>query len=145
MNPHLHLHIAGALLLALSAAHAFFWRYFGWGAELRAVSPLTRQVFGVHCFFIALVVAMFGALSLCAADALLAPGLLSQVVLGGMVVFWACRLACQWFVYHRAIWRGRPLYTAMHVVFSALWSYLVFAYTMALIAARFSLSFPRVR
>jgi hypothetical protein len=93
VNAHFHLQIAGALLLMLSAAHAFFWRYFGWGAELALISVLTRQVFGVHCFFIALLLAMFGALSLFAADALLSPGTLSQAVLGGMLVFWVCRLA----------------------------------------------------
>jgi hypothetical protein len=133
MSPHLHLQIAGVLLLALSAAHGFFWRYFGWGEELAGLSTLTRQVFGVHCFFVALMLAMFGALSLFAADALLAPELLARAVLSGMLVFWLCRLACQWFVYDRAIWRARPLYKAMHVVFSALWTYLAFTYALALL------------
>ena len=76
---------------------------------------------------------MFGALSLFGADALLAPDPLARAVLGGMLVFWLCRLACQWFVYDRAIWRGRRLYTAMHVAFSALWTYLAFTYALALL------------
>ncbi len=120
------------MLLALSAAQAFFWHYFAWRKELAAVSLLTRQVFGVHCFFIALVLAMFGALSLFSADALLTRDPLSRTVLGGMLIFWLCRLACQWFVYDSAIWRGYRLLTAMHVVFSALWSYFVFTYALAL-------------
>jgi hypothetical protein len=134
MSAHLHLQIAGILLLILSAAQGFFWRYFGWARELAAVSLLTRQVFGVHCFFIALVLAMFGALSVFAADALLAPGALGRAVTCGMLIFWVCRLACQWFIYDRAIWHGRPLYTAMHAVLSALWGYFVFVYGLALAA-----------
>ena len=34
MSAHLHLQIAGVLLLALSAAQGFFWRWrFGWSAK----------------------------------------------------------------------------------------------------------------
>ena len=132
MNLHIHLQIAGALLLLLSAAHGGFSRYFGWKQELGALSLLTRQMFLVHTFFIALVVALIGALSLFCADSLLTPGPLSRAVLAGILIFWLVRLVFQWFVYDSAIWRGRPFYTVMHCLFSAFWIYAAVTYGMAL-------------
>src|SRR6266436_4385807 len=99
MNIALHIRIAGGLLLVLSALNLAMPRYFGWKSELKAVSLLTRQIFLVHCFFIALVVGLFGGLSLFGAALLLRPDPLSRAVLAGMLLFWLCRLAFQWFVY----------------------------------------------
>jgi len=132
VNVHIHLQIAGGLLLLLSAAHAGFSRYFGWKQELRQLSLLTRQIFLAHSFFIALVVALMGSLSLFCTSALLAPGPLSRAVLAGIFVFWLCRLAFQWFVYDAAIWRGKRLYTFMHFAFSVFWIYTVLTYGLAL-------------
>jgi hypothetical protein len=127
-----HLQIVGGLLLLLSAAHGGFNRYFGWKQELGRLSPLARQVFLVHSFFIALVVGLLGGLSLFRTDALLTPGPLSRAVLAGIFVFWLFRLAFQWFVYDSAIWRGRRFYTFMHCAFSLFWIYAVLAYGLAL-------------
>ncbi len=132
MTLRVHLHIAGALLLLLGLAHSVFDRYFGWKRELATLSLLTRRVFQVHCFFIALVLVMLGACSLFFTGALLEPTPLSRVLLAGLVVFWFCRLLAQWFVYDSAIWRGRPFYTVMHAAFSLLWIYLVATYGAAL-------------
>src|ERR1700692_1515744 len=68
MTIRLHLQIVGALLVVLGAAHRLFGRYFGWKKELERVSLLTRQVFAVHCFFIALLLMLLGACSLFYAD-----------------------------------------------------------------------------
>jgi hypothetical protein len=128
----LHLQIIGALLLILSAAHAFFPRYFRWKEELARLSTFTRQVFLVHCFFIALALALLGAASLVYPDALLEPPALSRILLPGIVLFWACRLVVQFAVYDSSIWRGRGFYTAMHIVFSAFWIYVAAAYGLAM-------------
>ncbi len=132
MNIYLHLKVVGALLLTLGLAHSMFSRYFKWQKELAQLSLLTRQILLVHCFFIALLLVMMGVCSLFYPSALLGSGALSRLVLTGFVVFWLCRLACQFFVYDPAIWRGRPLYTVMHVVFSLFWIYLVLIYGAAL-------------
>jgi hypothetical protein len=132
MNIRLHLEIVGVLLIALGLGHALFDRYFGWSGELAGVSLLTRQVFHVHTFFMGLLLVLLGACSLFYADALLDPAPLSRAVLAGMAVFWFCRLACQWFVYDSALWRGNRFRTAMHVVFSVFWVYLVLTYSGAL-------------
>jgi hypothetical protein len=132
MNIYLHLKVVGTLLLALGLAHSMFGRYFQWKKELAQLSLLTRQIFQVHCFFIALLVTMVGTCSLFYTDALLGSGVLSRVVLIGFVVFWLFRLGFQFFVYDPAIWRGRKFYTAMHVIFSVFWIYVVAIYGAAL-------------
>jgi hypothetical protein len=132
MNIYVHLKVVGALLVALGLAHSLFGRYFKWKQELAPLSLLTRQIFQVHGFFIALVVAMIGACSLFYTTALLASGALSRVVLTGFLVFWLSRLVIQLFVYDPAIWRGRRFYTFMHVVFTIFWIYVVLTYGNAL-------------
>ncbi len=132
MKLSMHLEIVGALLVLLGLSHAFFNRFFGWEQDLAGVSLLTRCIFYVHAFFIALGVVMAGAGSLLYADVLLHPGPLSRAILVGMTVFWLCRLLAQFFAYDPAIWRGDRFRTRMHVVFTLLWCYVTLVYAMAL-------------
>jgi hypothetical protein len=132
MNIRLHLEIVGALLMLLGLSHALMGRYFGWTSELARVSLFTRQVFEVHTFFIGLLLVLLGACSFFYAGALLEPSPLSRALLAGMVLFWLCRLTCQWFVYDSALWRGNRFRTVMHVVFSVFWIYMVLTYAAAL-------------
>jgi hypothetical protein len=128
----MNLRIVGILLGLLGLSHAFFNRYFGWERELADVSLLTRQIFFVHSFFIALGVVLGGAASFLCADALLRPGLLSRTLLAGMTVFWLCRLLAQFFAYDSRIWKGNRFRTVMHAVFSVLWIYVSAIYGIAL-------------
>lgn len=135
MNPEWHLRIAGALQLALALAHLFFPRRFDWQRELARLSLLNRQMFHVHTIFVCVVLAMFGALSLLAPEALLEPTALSRLVLVGIAAFWALRLYCQWFVYDPVLWRGHRFETIVHIACTLLWLYLTAVY----VAARLSL------
>ena len=132
MTLQFHIQIVGALLFSLGIAHSFFSRYFGWEKELVSLSVLTRRIFWVHCFFIALILAMLGVCSVFYTAALLEPTPLSRVLLVGIVAFWLCRLAIQFLVYDSAVRRGRPFYTFMNVVFSLFWVYVVITYSLAL-------------
>ena len=132
MTLSMNLRIVGILLVLLGLSHTFFNRYFGWERELADVSLLTRQIFFVHSFFIALGVVLGGAGSFLCADALLRPGLLSRTLLAGMTVFWLCRLLAQFFAYDSRIWKGNRFRTFMHAVFSALWIYVTVTYGIAL-------------
>jgi hypothetical protein len=136
MTLHIHIQIVGAMLLLLSVANLFFSRYFGWKKELASLSLLTRRVFQVHCFFIALVLMLLGVCSLFYTDTLLEPGPLSRMLLAGIVLFWLCRLVVQFFVYDTAIWKGNRFYTVMHVFFSVLWMYVVITYGIAFHSVR---------
>jgi len=132
MTLYAHLQIVGVLLVLLGLSHAFFNRYFGWQQELASVSLLTRKIFFVHTFFIALGVVLGGAVSVLYAGALLHPDTLSRAVLAGMVAFWFCRLLAQFFVYDSAIWRGDRFRTCMHVAFAILWCSVTVTYGVAL-------------
>ena len=57
------------------------------------LSLLTRQVFQVHNFFIALLVSMIGVCSLFYTNALLGSGSLSRIVLAGLVFVLALSIA----------------------------------------------------
>jgi hypothetical protein len=133
MTLSIHLQIVGIVLVLLGVSHAFFNRYFGWEQELAAVSLLTRRVFFVHSFFIALGVVLAGAVSFVYADALLRPAALNRGLLAAMTTFWLCRLLAQFFAYDSAIWRGDRFRTFMHVAFALLWCYVTATYGFAFI------------
>jgi hypothetical protein len=132
MNIELNLRIAGGLLIGLSLLHVFFPRRFHWREELPRLSLLNRQVFQVHCFFIAVIVLMLGVLSLFFANALLEAGNLARIVLAGIIIFWLLRLIVQFFFYDASLWRGNRFHTFMHVALTLLWVYLLVVYGAAL-------------
>jgi hypothetical protein len=134
MDPEWHLRVAGALQILLALLHLAFPKRFQWKEELARLSPLNRQIFIVHTFFICLVLVLIGTLSLLAANTLLEPSRLSRLVLGGITLFWALRLLCQFFVYDASLWRGQRFNTVMHGVFSLLWFYLTAVYLGALLS-----------
>ena len=127
----MQLRIAGALLIGLALLHLVFPRKFQWDIELARISPLNRQMFQVHCFFIAFVVFLQGILCAFFADALLQPSRLSRVVLAGLAWFWLARLFVQFFVYKSSLWRGNSFRTFVHIAFSLLWTYLCAVYLLA--------------
>jgi hypothetical protein len=127
-----HVRIAGALLFALAAMHIFLPRRLNWNEELSRLSLLNRQIFHVHTFFVVLVVALMGALSLFFGSLLIEPSPLARLVLAGLTCFWTLRLGFQWLVYDASLWRGNRFNTAAHLIFTALWAYLSLVYGTAL-------------
>jgi len=121
----LHLKLAGLLLILLGLSHVFFAQRFGWKEELERLSLLNRQIFYVHAFFIALIVVLFGALALFYTDTLIEKTALARVVLGGILIFWICRLWIQFFGYDTSLWKGDRFNTVVHVLFSLLWTYFI--------------------
>ncbi len=88
---------------------------------MQNVSLLTRQIFYVHHFFVAITVTLQGVLCLCAAPLLLDGSPLARLVAMGFAIFWALRFVFQFFVYDAALWRGKPFETRVHWAFGALW------------------------
>lgn len=127
-----HLHIVGVLLMVLALAHAAFSRYFGWREEFARVSLLSRQMFYVHTFFVALTVFFMGALAFWGAHELLRPTFLARALGGALTLFWAARLFCQFFVYSSQLWRGKAFETRMHWLFALLWTYVTGVFASAL-------------
>jgi hypothetical protein len=127
-----HLKIAGVSLVLLAFAHLFFPRRFGWAEELARLSLLNRQMFQVHCFFIGLILLMFGLLSLVFTGTLLERSALGRVVLGGLVLFWLVRLFVQLWVYDPSLWRGHRFNTRVRRLLLGLWGYYVVVFGWAL-------------
>jgi hypothetical protein len=117
-----HLQLIGIIQIALALVHGIFPRYFGWRGELAPLSLINRQMMYVHTFFIALTVGLLGLLCLSSAPELVQTPLGRRLSVG-MAVFWGIRLVCQFFVYSPALWRGKRLETAVHILFAGLWAY----------------------
>ena len=126
MNIELHVRIVGVLLFALLGLNFVLPKRFSWREELARLSPINRQI------FIALLLGMFGTLSLLFAPLLTAPGPLAKLVLAGLALFWLVRLLAQWFIYDHALWRGKRFETSVHIVFTLVWVYFTATYSVAL-------------
>jgi hypothetical protein len=124
------LKISGGLQVGLALLHAFFPRHFKWSEELRSITLLTRQIHYVHTFFVALTILLVGLLCLTSPADLLHTSLGRKVSLG-IGMFWACRLAIQFFGYSPSLWKGKSFETAIHVVFSTLWVFLTVTFGLA--------------
>ena len=133
----LHLKIIGALLLVLGLVHAVFPRYFKWAEELPLLSPVNRQIMQVHTFFIAIVVLLMGVG--CFTDTRdLVHTLLGRHLCLGLGSFWLARLLIQFFGYSSTLWKGKCFETAVHVLFSLLWSYLTIVFLLIAMGQSFS-------
>ncbi|MFY0254797.1 hypothetical protein ACDQ55_12670 [Chitinophaga sp. 30R24] len=126
----LQLNITGYLLVLLALLHVFFPRYFNWKKEFAAISQLSRQVMYVHTFFIALVVLLMGVGCIYAATDILHTRLGHLLALG-LFIFWGCRLFFQFFVYAPELWKGKRFETAVHIIFSVLWTYFSLIFFLA--------------
>lgn len=119
----IQLKLIGFFLVVLALLHAAFARYFNWRQEFAAVSLINRQMMYVHTFFIAFTVLLMGLLCLTSAAELVGTPLGHKMALG-CGLFWLARLLIQFFGYSVQLWRGKRFETFVHVVFSALWTYL---------------------
>lgn len=115
---------AGLIILALTAAYPLYPKRFGWRRELERVSPLTRDIFFVHCGFIVLLLALQAVLFLALPHALMEQSTAATALLAGLTAFWAYRLIAQLFLFDRRLWLGNRFNTIVHVVFTVLWCYL---------------------
>jgi hypothetical protein len=91
--------IGGVLHFGILLASACVPQVLDWRQSLAKLDPLSRQVVWVHGAFIVLVIIGFGALSV-ALPAQLASGTpLARAMSLFIAVFWAARLAVQFFVF----------------------------------------------
>ncbi|HCS21164.1 MAG TPA: hypothetical protein DIW47_11505 [Bacteroidetes bacterium] len=118
----LNIEIIGVLLVILSFIHVGFPKYFNWKTELKLLSPINRQMMGVHTFFIALMVFLIGLLCLTSASDLMETKLGNTLCIG-LALFFTIRLFFQFFIYSPELWRGKKFETTMHILFSLFWVY----------------------
>ena len=119
----LHLKIIGILLIALALLHITFPKYFNWDKELKSLSLINRQMMTIHTFFISLMLFLMGVLCLTSRTELIETNLGKKISLG-LGIFWTIRLFIQFFGYSSELWKGKRFETAIHIIFSLLWTYL---------------------
>jgi hypothetical protein len=85
------LRLAGAGQLALAAASLAVPRVLGWRTELRAVGPLTRQVFWTYAAYVGGSHVAFGAVSALRPEWLLAPSPLARATCAFVAAWWGAR------------------------------------------------------
>ncbi len=132
----IHIEIIGWLLVLLALIHIIFPRYFKWKSELAGLSLINREMMQVHTFFIALTVFGMGLLCISSADELLSTPLGKKLLLG-MSVFWTIRMVMQFFVYSTKLWKGKAFETGVHILFSALWVYMVIVFWLGFFGENF--------
>jgi hypothetical protein len=119
----IHLKIIGCILIALATAHIFFPKYFKWENELKSLSLINRQMMIVHTFFVAFTVFLMGVICLLSSKDIVETNL-GKIISLGFGIFWIIRLFIQFFGYSNDLWKGKIFETAMHIIFSLLWTYL---------------------
>jgi hypothetical protein len=132
MSPEPFVRLGGAALICVAVMHVFLGRWLDWRRDAAQLTLVNRQIFYVHCFFIAFGVAMNGVLALAFAPLLVEPSALARLLLAGMTLGWTIRLLFQLFVYSPDLWRGNRTRSALHALAGGLWLYLaaVFGWTL---------------
>lgn len=119
----LHLKIIGFCLIGLGLVHVIFPKQFNWKQELSSLSIMNREMMYVHTFFIAFTLFLIGLLCLTSATEVINTTFGKRISLG-LGIFWTLRLLVQFFVYSSKTWKGKPLETLVHILFSIFWTYL---------------------
>jgi hypothetical protein len=96
------LQLGGVLHFLILGASALTPRVLDWRENLAPLPPLLRQLFWVYGSFIVLVIVGFGAISVAHAEVLASGGALARSICAFVAVFWAARLAVQFFVFDAA-------------------------------------------
>jgi hypothetical protein len=99
MNLELLIFVGGLLHFGILLASALVPKVLDWKESLGRLDPLSRQLVWVHGAFIVLVIAGFGVISVLFAAELTAGTPLARGVCGFVALFWAARLAVQFFVF----------------------------------------------
>lgn len=119
--------------MLLAVLHVPIGHHLHWREEAARLSPVNADIFRVHALFICLVLVGMGL------PCLLEPSVLIERSRAGvwaswlLTGFWASRLYCQWFVYRRELWRGRRFETAIHWIFTGVWTALTVLFTLCAI------------
>jgi hypothetical protein len=117
-----HIQIIGALLILLALVHLIFPKYFNWKIELQSLSLINRQMMIIHTLFIAFTVLLMGILCLTSATEIIETNFGKKISLG-LGLFWTVRLLIQFVGYSSDLWKGKKFETAIHILFSAIWTY----------------------
>ena len=124
------LELAGVGHFGILIASVQVPRVFDWKNKLARLDPFLRKLFWVYGVFIVMTIGGFGTLTLLHVDDLAAGSPFGRAVALFIALFWASRLAVQWFVFEAKPflttgWRklGYHTLTAAFVFFTAVYGW----------------------
>ena len=129
-----NLQAAGVAQVLIALLHFRFEKHFLWKQELSTINLLTRQIFYVHTFFVALVVFLMGLLGIFCAKELVECTKLASALNIGLLLFWLTRLYVQFFVFKPEIWKENLYYTVIHYVLALIWFWFSTSYGIMVIS-----------
>jgi hypothetical protein len=107
-------------------------RILDWHEDIERLSPLVRQVFHIHAFFVSLTLLIFATLTWRFADVMATGSERTAAWLAGAIaLFWGIRTAMQWFYYSPSHWRGRPGRTVIHWTLTFVYGAMTLVYVVA--------------
>jgi hypothetical protein len=124
------LRVAGTSLIVLAGLHFPIARHLKWREDAARLSPVNASIFRVHSFFICFILLMMGL------PCVLEPAIFLETSPAGawlawsFSAFWFARLFVQWFVFPRALWRGKPKETIVHAWMTVAWFLLAALFTV---------------
>ncbi|MCU0633415.1 MAG: hypothetical protein MUE41_00975 [Gemmatimonadaceae bacterium] len=116
------LRVAGAGLLLLAIAHVPIARQLRWREEAARLSAANAAIFHVHTLFICAMLVLMGLPALLAPELFIVPSRAGAWLAWSFAAMWGLRLYVQWFVFPQHLWRGKAFETAMHLLFTVIWS-----------------------
>jgi len=128
-----HLRLSGVVLILLGLAHGGFDRYLDWRRDILKLTPINRQIFAVHWFYIALALFLMGSFFCIFAGQLLTPEPLTRGIFVATTLVWAIRLFFQWFMFRGESWRNNGFNRKVHGLLTVIWIYLLAVNALALI------------
>lgn len=120
--------VAGVVQLGIAGANYFLPRLFEYSSNLPKLSPIVRQVFVVHSFYIVFVLLIFGTICVFFAPDLAGASDLGSFLAAAMFVFWLPRLGLQLFYYDP---QERRRFPKLNLLFVASLIYLIFVFGVA--------------
>ncbi len=116
------LRLAGAGPITLALLHVPMGRQLRWSEEAASMSPAGESIFHVHTLFVCVMLVLLGLPALVAPHVFLVVSPAGAWLAGMCLAIFALRLWVQWFVFPAALWRGKQFETAMHLLFTLIWS-----------------------
>jgi hypothetical protein len=101
---------------------------FGWKEDLARVRPMNRKLFRVYWVFILVTIVAFGVLTLVLHDELLRGDRAALALASFMALFWAIRLAADFFYFSHDDWPPGGLFRLAHVLLILLFVFLLSTY-----------------
>jgi hypothetical protein len=125
---------AVAIQIIMAASNIFLPGILKYKENLSRVSPIVRQMFVVHSFYLVAVVLLFAAITAGFSSELASGSGLGRFLSAAIAIFWLCRMPVQFFYYDANLRKANRL---GDFAYSSAAAFLCIAYSAAALAPSF--------